>query len=584
MQMELVQDVADLESEIRRRTASALVKCFVDQALQAQKQGTYKAPMGQSIQDVGRRLGLEVEYANFLNYWGYASDPNSQYRDRLMTMLHNVKANASLRDRLLKGSLAASEFSKMSSDDMASEELQLKKAEIIKEVEKQHMLIPEEGPRIRRTHKGEELVEDSSHHLATTEAGFSHVPRRRDSNIEAPESPRHTSALSPHLPERTVDAQASLSDASPTTRALKIDTTPARDRSSAPYQTSSTWAVSGTPDLDHPPSDQAGLGVQDAEIEKLLKDEEVEDEEPYSPTDETTEPGVIWHGKVGMTSVAEFRGSARFIAGANLSSAYSWASLMPMALSIEGRIDVARATQYLCGLQWSKTTDVTVAAITPAQSGEDLAQFESLFSYFTTRQRYGVLGKSSLPLVRDAYLVPLEAGSSGVPEFIELLQDCALESPRPHQVLLLVFVIKTKPDIPGPLSAQSTPRIADGGVMASPISSTMAAQGRQLPLPAQGHQRSPVEAYRNGIPGPLERSAQPQQGFSLPHEPVGMEAARQVLGEMANSPAVAALVSQVPTTGVGQWIHIKEVFESRPESRNDIGLLMNLIQEKMSLG
>ena len=86
-------------------------------------------------------------------------------------------------------------------------------------------------------------------------------------------------------------------------------------------------------------SEQAtGSQVQaDADTEHLLKDEEPEDEEPYSPRDYDMDPGTVWRGVLSMASVAEFRGNEKHVAGANLSSVYPWSQLIPHALHIEGR-------------------------------------------------------------------------------------------------------------------------------------------------------------------------------------------------------------------------------------------------------
>lgn len=476
LQTELVENISDLHNEVRQKVASALVKLFVEQTQQAQKQGAFKVPPGETPDTFGKNLGLAVEYAIYLNFWGHTEEPRPEYKEKLRMMLHNVKANSSLRDRLLSGSLPPNEFCNMSSDDMASKELKEKTAEMIKESEKQHMLIQEEGPRIRRTHKGEELVGDDSQNIAGAEAVYPNVPSRRRESVIDPQAPRHVSpdGISPssaNAVELPQDVFMSGTTASPTTgRPLIVDTKSAT-RGSGPERKSSSsfnilnvWSSVDSPDADkqrarqishrasHSTTEQAtGLGVQaDADIDKLLKDEEPDEDEPYSPTDFDAEPGTVWRGNLSMASVAEFRGSAKHVAGADLSSVYSWTQMVPHTLLIEGRIDVEKANQYLCNLQWSKTTDVSVIAITPSESPDDQVQFDKLFNYFMERNRYGVIGKSSVSAVRDIYLSPLEAGMSKKPEFIELLDHSILEDVRPTRMLLITYVIKTRqtPQLP----------------------------------------------------------------------------------------------------------------------------------------
>ena len=614
LQPELVENISELQSETRRRVAGALVKLFVEQTQQAQKQGVFKVPTGQSPETFGLRLGLAVEYAIYLYFWGHSEEPKPEYSGKLRMMLHNVKANPTLRDRLLTGSLSPEKFSMMSSLDMASKELQEKTAEIIKEVEKQHLLIQEEGPRIRRTHKGEEVVGDDAQHAASTEPSFTNAaPRRRESIVDPAianqSSPVPMSPRSPKVVELPPVVISSGTTASPTNgRSLTVDTMAAprtslgaERKSSSAFNIQNVWSSVDSPDTDkqrarqlaHQPSRSnsdavAGLGVQaDADIDHLLKDEDLDDEEPYSPTDFDAEPGMAWRGSLTMPSVAGFRGSGKHVAGADLSSVYPWTRLIPHSLHIEGRIDVERASQYLCGLQWSKTTDVSVIAITPNDNPTDQEQFDKLFTYFTERNRYGVVSKSPVPAVRDVYLVPLDVGTGKKPEFIELLEYCTLEEPRSMRMLLVTYVIKTKTDTTS--SAQATPRQPEGGIVASPISTQVPSQYRNPSLSNSGAQISPIGPYGNvshGSPG-----GQQQQPFMIPQQPyspaynissngnnpTGIEAARQVLGDMANAPVVSELLSQAPGTGLVEFGHIKEVMESVPACHNNFEMFMGLL-------
>jgi hypothetical protein len=578
-----VESISELQSEFRRKAASAIVKLFIDSAQQAQTQGAFRVPPGQTLDAFALRLGLAVEYAMYLNFMGHSGEPNSQYKDKLRMILHNVKNNPSLRNRLLKGSLSPNDFSRMSSNDMASKELQEKTAEMLKEAEKQHTLIQEDGLRIRRTHKGEEVIGDDSQHI-TTEPMYANVPRRRESEMQM-DSPTQASPRSPNTAELPHDAGYGAVAMSPTPgHALSLDTKGARtqDRKSSAFNMEQVWSSVDSAGADtsrnrhfNHHAESTSEVQADVDIDHLLKDEDADEEEPYSPTDYDMEPGTIWRGSLSMPTIADFRGSAKYVAGANLSTVYPWASLMPSLLAIEGRIDVEKATAYLCGLQWSKTTDVTVVAITPSESVDDQTQFEKLFTYFTYRKRYGVISKSPNPLVRDIYLVPLEAGVGKKPEFIELLEDCVLEDPRPTPMLLAVYVIKTKIDVTAP-SILATPRNADPSFVASPLTTQVPPPHRSLP-PAS-HDLSPTISSNGGSFGaPAPPPPPPQQAQA----PTGMEAARLVLGDMANSPSIHELLNAVPTAGLTEFDFIREVFESVPASRHDMNLLMELLSAKM---
>lgn len=640
LQTELVENISDLQSEPRRRIADALVKLFVEQTQQAQAQGAFKLPQGQTPDAFGLKLGLAVEYAVYLNFWGQSGQPSSLYAEKFRMISHNVKNNTALRDRLLNGALSPDEFSKMSSFDMASKELQEKTAEMKKEAEKQHMLIQEEGPRIRRTHKGEELVGDESNPAAGADQVFSQpIIRRRETDLDLG-GPKHASpeTSNPHSPPAAVELPENITysaqGGSPTAaQPLVVDTkalprpSTANDKSSAPeFDIQNVWSSVTGPDGENqrprqtsnraetgnsPAQGPPGPSVEaDPEIDKLLKDEEPDDEEPYSPMDYTTDPGsFVWRGKMSMAGVAEFSGVAKHVAGANLSSSFPWSQLIPSTLNIGGRINIERASDYLCGLRWSHTNDVCVVSVTPNDEPDAHTQFDKLFKYFTERKRYGVIGKTPLAAVKDIYLVPLEAGISKKPDFVELLEYCTIEDPSPERMLLLTFVIKST----NSPSAQATPRNhLDAVSVASPInvsggtnapphtpfqpmgqpishaSPTPPFAGHTAPpfagTPPQPHQQPHGFMPPHASPYPAQPpQPQPQpQPSTYPHPspPTGMDAARKALGDLALAPVVVQVLAEAPLTGVVEFAVIRDVLESVPAARNDFAMLKGMLTMK----
>lgn len=557
--------------------------------------------------------------------------------------MHNVKANTALRDRLLDGSLPPSQFSQMTTDEMASKELREKTVEMKKEAEKQHMLVQEDGPRIRRTHKGEELVGgDESQAAAVADQVYSQpIIRRREPNFET-KGPKQASpeATSPHSPTAVeLPENIPVKTPSPTVMThLVVDTkapprtpTAAEKKSSTAFNIQNVWSSVSGPDGDSqrprlPPQTEpeqeplqhpAAVVEADADIERLLNEEDPEDEEPYSPTDYTTDPGSsVWRGKMMMAGVAGFgpgfTGVAKHVAGANLTSTFPWAQLIPSTLTIEGRIDIERASEYLCGLRWSQNTDVTVVAITPIDEPDARVHFDRLFKYFTERKRYGVIGKNAFSAVKDTYLVPLEAGMSKKPDFVELLEYCTIEDPSPERMLLLTFVIKSN----NSPSAQATPRNnLDVSSIASPITGSV----QQTPTPFSSLSKaishaSPTQSYPGMVHAiaPLASSppqphhtafvppqhsghytALPQQQPPTPMTPVqnfhsgpptGMDAARKSLGDMATVPSVAQLLAEAPNTGVPEFEVIRDMLESAPASRNDFKLLKDMLAMKYHQG
>ncbi|CAK96972.1 uncharacterized protein An11g06750 [Aspergillus niger] len=582
----------------RKSVAKALVKLFVEQITQAQERGSFQLPEGsgvKSVEEFARQLSLSLESAMYENICGGTGEPTEPYRSQLRTIMFNVKKNPSLRDRLLVGSLSPDALSKMSTQDMASEELQQKDAEIKREAERQHIIVQEQGPRIRRTHKGEEFIEDDNQNVAS-EPVFSTAAARR-SLADTDGSPAGQSPTTPGPQSQADDSRKASKSQDVDTKMTDGVTThqdhfPARAHSPGGTSHEQVFPEVSAHIREQLPTARAQA---DAEIDQLLGDDEP-DSPPYSPKDYHDE-GSIWHGKVVMNPITEFTSSAKHVGGADLSGRIPWSQLAPPTLSIDGRIEIALASEYLCGLRFSSSTDVTVISISRPDSPKDRAGFDKLFSYFQDRSRYGVVGKHPLPAVKDTYLIPIEAGSTKKPEFIELLENNALEDPTPERVMLVVFAVKTGDSNPPSVQPPSHFPSHEPGASASPL--TVAAGTPQqahflTPGPPLASQftPTPVSSY-DGTPQtqiPYGHQAQPQHQQqpppaapqftpyqpSQPNQPplTGLAAAIQVLGAQANTPAIQQLLSHAPNADASQLSVVRDILLRRPEVRSNYTMLI----------
>ncbi|PYH93037.1 hypothetical protein BO71DRAFT_8837 [Aspergillus ellipticus CBS 707.79] len=570
-----LKSIGEIATPARKGVAGALVKLIVDQISESQKHGSYRLPQGKTAMDIAQQLALAIEGAMYQNICGGSGEPTEPYRLQLRTILFNVKKNPSLRDRLLVGSLLPDTLSKMSSQDMASEELQQKDAEIKREAERQHIIIQEQGPRIRRTHKGEELVEDDNQNVSS-EPVFSTATARR-SLADAEASP----GQSPTSP----GPQSEADGARKPSKSQAVDSKMADGVAHHDHFPPRAHSPGGTSHDQVFPEVTAHIREQlparrvqaDAEIDQLLRDDEP-DSPPYSPKDFQDE-GSVWHGKVIMNPISEFSSFAKHVGGADLSGRIPWSQLVPSTLLIDGRIDIQLASNYLCGLRFSSSTDVTVISISRPESPKERTGFDKLFSYFQDRKRYGVIGKHPLSAVKDTYLIPIEAGSTKKPEFIELLENNALEDPTPERVLLVVFAVKTSDSNPPSVQPPSHNPSHDPGASASPL--TMAATTPQQPhfmTPGPPHASqftpTPASTYDGTPQVHIPYSQQPQQAAQVAL--TGLAAAVQVLGpQQANSPAIQQLLHQAPNADVSQLSVIRDILVRRPEAGSDYKMLMD---------
>ncbi|PLB55329.1 hypothetical protein P170DRAFT_432869 [Aspergillus steynii IBT 23096] len=578
--------VEEISNSSRRSAATALVRLLMNPP---QKQSASKLPDGKSAEDVARQLALSIENAMYQNICGGAGEPTEPYKSQLRTILFNVKKNASLRERLLVGNLQADALSKMSSQDMASEELQQRDAEIKREAERQHIIVQDQGPRIRRTHKGEELVEDENQQVAS-EPVFSSAPTRR-SLADVDGSPGAQSPTSPgNQQQPDVDA---------TRKLQSTDSKPTHDEHFPPrgHSPGGTSHEQVFPEMAAHIREPVPTGkVQaDAEIDQLLKDDEPESP-PYSPKDFHDE-GAIWRGKVIMNPIAEFSSSAKHVGGADLSGRIPWSQLIPSTLLIDGRIDVQLATNYLCGLRFSSSTDVSVISISAPETPKERAGFDKIFNYFQDRKRYGVIGKHPLPAVKDTYLIPIEAQSTKKPEFIELLENNSLEDPTPERVLLVVFAVKTGDSNPPSVQPPSHYPSQEPAASASPLT-----VGAPTPHQSQFFTPGPRGAsHMPATPSPFDGTPQAQTPYGQPHQsqpfqsyqpptapnqaPVtGMAAAVQVLGAQASSPAIQQLLQQAPNADVSQLGVIRDILLRRPDTAANYDMLMRELVQATTNG
>ncbi|KAJ5669780.1 hypothetical protein N7462_010850 [Penicillium macrosclerotiorum] len=540
----------------RKSAATALIRFFVDQISTAQKIGSYSLPAGQPADDVARRLGLNIENAMYQTICGGAGEPTEPYKLQLRTILFNVKKNSSLRDRLLVGSLSPDSLSKMKPEEMASEELQQKDAEIKREAERQHIIIQEQGPRIRRTHKGEELIEDETH-TAATESVFSAGPRRA---TEVDGSPGNQSPVTPKAQQVKLEGQG---------------------RGLSPSGEHHDHVFPEVAPNIREPVPSGGRIQADAEIDQLLRDDEPESP-PYSPKD-FSDDGTVWRGKVAMVPVSEFMSSAKHVGGADLSGRIPWSQLAPSTLLVDGRIDIQLASNYLCGLRFSASTDVSVIAINRPDLPSERAGFDKLFDYFQGRKRYGVIGKHPVPAVKDTYIVPIEAGTTTKPEFIELLENNSLDGPINERMLLVVFVVKTgdsnTPSVQ-PSSHQPSLEPASG---ASPLTTAGA-------TPQQGHfmgtpQAAAPSTFAGTVPNQAAYTApqaagQPSQLPPFQQAPLtGMPAAIQLLGAHVNSPAIQKLLQTAPNADMAQLNVVRDILSRQPAAALNYDTLMHALFE-----
>lgn len=538
----------------RKKIAQALAKLLAADLQARVKSGELKSTDEPTLAD---GYASQIEYALYANHGGPSS---TAYGTQFRALNANLKKNRTLITELLAGRLTADELSIMSSSDMASEELQKERAAIKAEADRQITIEQvEQGPRYRRTHKGDEIVENEA--AASSSAPVARPVRQNTSDAE-------------------IAGLEAKSPTAATPTAVSDHKDEERRTSSSNFDMQNIWAKTGQSvprPLQMPARRRSSMQPgqddgtkEDADIDRLLN---ADDDETYSPQEY---PGdIVWRGKiVSTTGDAAPVVNARWVSGRDVSQSMPWRELLPDKLNIDGRLAVGRAEEYLCGLQWSSSSDVSVLALTPF---DDAAAFNTVFDYFKSRERYAVVNKDkpSALLVKDLYIIPVEVGGK-IPDHVGLLEHNTIKQPIEERLLLATFVIARSaehlPAATAPDAAQTQAtnghrhRISSNhGPAASPIN----ASG-----PTFSTSRNPDQSSHHPAQSPVASAAHQPALYAqtaLSQEDV-MKLGVEILGPFFYAP-VAQQVLAVPGITRDQVHNMRKIFEMDPSTQNDLGAL-----------
>ncbi|KAK7569582.1 hypothetical protein IWX91DRAFT_58250 [Phyllosticta citricarpa] len=504
----------------RQRAASKLRGDLAKLIKDASK-GDYRVPDGETPDSLGTHFALQIE-GGLMEH--FPQGP-SAYAQQFRNIVANFPRNPQLLTGLLAGSLSPEQLAVMSAQEMASEEQKRQDAYLKEQAEKQSILTNEEvvGPRYRKTHKGDEIIDDADEKQAVDDASFA-PPVRRESQAEKEGrsmSPQEGgSPMQVELPEHVGN------DKQPP----QLDTS-AR-RSSSNFDLNKVWSSVQSPDENHQRAPQfrhrqssaqqqapSGPG-EDPDIDRLLH----EDENDAGALDE--DPSIKWRGEIAMPSRnIAFKTVARFSGGGDVGQVIPYADLIPQPTEINGRIEMTRTEDYIVNMRASQVHDVVILSLSPTTS-EDRAQYEAVFDYFNNKKaKWAVLNreKARNDRVRDAYILPISAGASSLPACIEMLDNVTVEVPRQDNLLLLLLVVKTGDAVS---SSQGTPVQGDAaGAYSTP--------GGHAPVQGGGAPQAPTPH----APTPLNHQQPP--AYSPHHQHPGHS-----ISPMNNVPAFGGIPGQ----------------------------------------
>ncbi|XP_058265476.1 uncharacterized protein si:ch73-181d5.4 isoform X2 [Hemibagrus wyckioides] len=162
----------------------------------------------------------------------------------------------------------------------------------------------------------------------------------------------------------------------------------------------------------------------------------------HTPTDNETSnflsrQDTIWKGFLNMQLVAKFVTKGCIISG----SSEVLKKDLPDTVHIGGRILPQTVWEYVERVKTSLTKELSLIRFYPASDEEEVA-YVSLFSYFNSRSRFGVVS-NICNNIKDIYLIPLRANEP-IPSILLPIDGPGLEQNHPNLLIGLAVCQKLK--------------------------------------------------------------------------------------------------------------------------------------------
>ncbi|XP_073425500.1 PHD finger protein 3 [Dendrobates tinctorius] len=387
--------------------------------------------------------------------FSFYRDTDSKYKNKYRSLMFNLKdpKNNVLYKRVLKGDITPEHLIKMTPEELASRELaawrQRENRHTIEMIEKEQREV-ERRPITKITHKGEIEIE-------------SDAPMKEPEAMETEEPVAKPLEKEEEFPKEEKDPVESASDttAQHKNHLFDLNCKICTGRMAPPAEDLSPKKAKLATSVSRKQSDAevdnvaevastvpASLDIDILETEKLDSPKDTlfssASNESFNITDTAEDESTflarltyIWKGFLNMPSVAKFIIKAYPVSG----SLEHLSEDLPESIQVGGRISPQTVWDYVEKIKASGTKETCVIRFTP-ETEEDQISYTLLYSYFSSRKRYGVVA-NNMRQVKDMYLIPLGA-SEKIPHFFVPFDGPGLEARRPNLLLALIIRQKVK--------------------------------------------------------------------------------------------------------------------------------------------
>lgn len=118
VQKTLTDKVSDIRDKDRQEHASNIIKVITSKTKEDIQSGGFSLPVGDSADSFGLKLGLAVEFAFYLKFWGSEDKPSTQYGAKMMKIHGHLSTNLHLRRQVLMGVISPKQLSGLSDEEI----------------------------------------------------------------------------------------------------------------------------------------------------------------------------------------------------------------------------------------------------------------------------------------------------------------------------------------------------------------------------------------------------------------------------------------------------------------------------------
>ncbi|XP_072106645.1 PHD finger protein 3 isoform X1 [Mobula birostris] len=350
--------------------------------------------------------------------FSFYGDTDTKYKSKYRSLMFNLKdpKNQVLFKRVLKGDILPDHLIRMSPEELASKELaawrQRENRHMIEMIEKEQREV-ERRPITKITHKGEIEIESEAPMKepegVVTEAAEPKVldPKPIVEKLEEVEEETPTDATEDttcqhknHLFD--LNCKICTGRMAPPVEELpvpKVKVATSVTRRQSDVDAESAYLADALSSFDAI-AEETPESVQLSTSSMTRSDvyDIAEDESRFLARLDS-----LWKGFINMPSVAKFVTKAYPVSG----SSDHLTEDLPDTIQVGGRIPPQMVWDYVDKIKASGTKEICVIRFCPVTE-EDQIMYTSLYAYFNSRQRYGVVA-NNVKQVKDMYLIPLGA-------------------------------------------------------------------------------------------------------------------------------------------------------------------------------